>query len=94
MLLIDMLCLKKDYQILIRPMASGIIITSKTLKINSKITSKTKGLLYKKSSSRMNCFLINQNIKTTTWRETLLTLPKNDLCRKYTKKYLKNVFKI
>jgi hypothetical protein len=42
----------------------------------------------------MNCFLFNQNIKTTTWRETLLTLPKNDLCRKYTKKYLKNVFKI
>jgi hypothetical protein len=26
----------------------------------------------------MNCFLFNQNIKTTTWRETLLTLPKND----------------
>lgn len=42
----------------------------------------------------MNCFLFNQNIKTTTWRETLLTLPKNDLCRKYTKNYLKNVFKI
>jgi hypothetical protein len=36
----------------------------------------------------MNCFLINQNIKTTIWRETLLTLPKNDLCRKYTKKYI------
>jgi hypothetical protein len=36
----------------------------------------------------MNCFLINQNIKTTTWRETLLTLPKDDLCREYTKKYI------
>ena len=35
----------------------------------------------------MNCFLINQNIKTTIWRETLLTLPKNDLYRKNTKKY-------
>jgi hypothetical protein len=36
----------------------------------------------------MNCFLIVQNIKTTNWRETLLTLPKNDLCRKYTNKYI------
>lgn len=41
----------------------------------------------------MNCFSINQNIKTTTWRETLLTLPKNDLCRKYTKKYTINRLK-
>ena len=40
----------------------------------------------------MNCFLINQNIKTTTWRETLLTLPKNGLCRKYTKIILNLLF--
>jgi hypothetical protein len=36
----------------------------------------------------MNCFSINQNIKTTTWRETLLTLPKNDLCRKDTNYFI------